>query len=162
MPLDQVNNATRSGGPIHKFVKENDGIKAVVLDADEIDARDPDGNIRIFPKSGKPMKQYVVKLGKIDKAVSDGTPVEHEGDTCRVFFGGYQAGTFLDAKDAAGGLKLGDILIAKCHNLKKNPKGPIPTKELTIEIRRGTAETIAYATSATAKTLVEADVEEPF
>lgn len=162
MTIEDINNVTRAGTPIHKFVMVNDGIKAVVLDADEIDARDPDGNIRIFPKSGKPMKQYVVKLGKIDKAVSDGTPVEHEGDTCRVFFGGYQAGTFLDAKDAAGGLKLGDILIAKCYNLKKNPKGPIPTKELTIEIRRGTPETIAYATSTTAKTLVASEDEEPF
>lgn len=165
MPLSDVNDSVQTGGPIHKLVAKDDGIAGTILDGDLRNATDTDGRVKTFP-DGNPMKTYVLKLGQLKKAVSDGATVEHEDGECRIFLGGYQSKTMREAITATAERKIvaGDTVVVNVVALKKNPKGGVPIKEVEIKISAGTPETVAFATewaAKSAKALVDHS-EDPF
>lgn len=163
MALDQFDDGPR--GPIHKFRIVGDGIAATIIDGGRQQARTMEGKPKFF-EDGQPMMTDWIEVGQITKAISDGEPVEHEDGRCRVFFGGFQFKAFKEARIAMLPHKMaeGDLIVIKCHNLKKNPNGGEPSKELTIALKEGTAESIAYAQKAKAEPAkaVYNEDEEPF
>jgi hypothetical protein len=138
MALDDINDMVGSGGPIHKIRVVGDKLKGTVAGGEVRDSTDTDGKVKHFA-DGRPMKTIIVEFESVEVAVTDGAPVEYEDNQCRYFFSGWQqqALTVAIAGTESRKLNVGDTLAIKCTELKKNPKGGLPIKEITVSITPG-------------------------